>query len=177
MEILDLEEIERIAKRILVVDARKVGPRLGKKVQQIIQAGKAGNFSIENDGSVLVAEETLSSEEFSVQFQTVDEKISAEASNNCVVVLQTKITEDLRLEGMARDLIRAIQERRKSQGFEVSDRVTLTYQTDSEDLEKMIKKFRKKISAECLIEAWGKGSGEAKIDIEGEKLKIELNKK
>jgi isoleucyl-tRNA synthetase len=43
-----------------------------------------------------------------------------------VIMMDTTISEELRVEGFARDLIRAIQDLRKEAGYDVSDRIKLT---------------------------------------------------
>jgi isoleucyl-tRNA synthetase len=46
------------------------------------------------------------------------------------VKLNTEITEELRLEGLAREIVRAIQDRRKKLGLNVEDRIHTRYETD-----------------------------------------------
>jgi isoleucyl-tRNA synthetase len=46
------------------------------------------------------------------------------------VVLDTTITDDLALEGLARELIHQVQQMRKEAGFEIADRITLYYEGD-----------------------------------------------
>jgi len=62
------------------------------------------------------------------------------------IALNITITEDLKLEGEAREIIRAIQEGRKKAGFNVEDRVTLGYQGK----EKIFEKFEGEIAKEIL---------------------------
>jgi len=67
---------------------------------------------------------------------------------NWEIGLDTKITEDLRLEGEARELIRRVQELRKKAGFQVDNRIILSYQGGK----KIFEKFGDLIARETLAE-------------------------
>ncbi len=43
-QVIDIVDATTIADRILMIDARKAGPRFGGKVQELIRAGKEGEF-------------------------------------------------------------------------------------------------------------------------------------
>jgi len=112
----------------LSVNARVAGPRLGKDVQRIIQAAKAGNWS-EAGGVVTAGGTALVDGEYELTLETGDGAEGARAlallPGGGFVLLETATTPELEAEGLARDLIRAIQDTRKSAGFEVSDRINL----------------------------------------------------
>ena len=130
------------------------------------------------EGSIKICGEILVPGEFDISWEC-DEGIHAESSKDSVVLLDTHISEDLRLEGLARDLIRSIQELRKEKNFEVSDRIKVLYATDSEDLKNAFKNFRGKIEEECLAEisplsSFSEGS---EIQIEEEKVVLGLERR
>ncbi len=110
---------------IVQVDARKVGPRLGGRVQEIIAAGKRGEFTEGKDGSILIGEERLSPDEAKIVY-VGDEGLDIAADKGFVVSLDTHITEALQFEGCGRDLIRAIQQERKGAGMAIGDRIVLS---------------------------------------------------
>jgi len=177
VEFLDTKAVGKVAKRIVRVDARMVGRKFGKKVQEMIQAGKAGDFNLLENGGVEIAGETLTADEFEFGFLT-DEKFDAENSKNVVVILETELSEDLKTEGASREIIREIQNLRKSQGFEISDRIKIEFATDSELLTSAFDKFGDKISAETLTQEIKKSDNvsEEKIEINGEKIVLNLIK-
>jgi isoleucyl-tRNA synthetase len=107
------------------VNARVLGPRLGKRVQDVIQAAKAGDVEA-GDGFVLVGGEKLTGEEFESTAVPADasDAIAFLASDG-FVLLDTETTPELKAEGLARDVIRAIQDTRKSADLQVSDRIAL----------------------------------------------------
>ncbi|MCT1358030.1 isoleucine--tRNA ligase [Rothia kristinae] len=117
--------------RSLKVNARAAGPRLGRLVQQVIRAAKAGDWRTDGDG-VVVGSETLEEPlglqpgEFELE-TVVDESAGAERAVAVIdggfLVLDTHLTPELQAEGTARDVIRAIQQARKDEDLMVSDRI------------------------------------------------------
>ncbi|WP_405180421.1 isoleucine--tRNA ligase [Nocardia sp. NBC_01377] len=110
----------------LVVNARAAGPRLGKQVQTVIKAVKAGEWSEDAEGVVSAAGITLLPEEYTQRLVAAEPESTAALPGNAgLVVLDSVVTEELEAEGWARDLIRDLQETRKSLGLDVSDRITV----------------------------------------------------
>ncbi|WP_280334671.1 isoleucine--tRNA ligase [Nocardia wallacei] len=110
----------------LVVNARAAGPRLGKTVQTVIKAVKAGEWTESPAGVVSAAGVELLPEEYTQRLVAAEPESTAALPGNAgLVVLNSEVTEELEAEGWARDLIRDLQETRKSLGLDVSDRITL----------------------------------------------------
>ncbi len=177
-EVEILKSLKGIAQKIVKVDARQVGKKFGGKVQELIVEGKKGNFKELKDGQIEVAGEVLESGEYEFGF-LCEEGVEAEATQRTVVLLDTEISAELETEGFAREIIRTIQEMRKTKGFEVSDRITVQYETDSEVLKSAFDQFEAMIADETLaVEiSQGTGIGEEEIELDGEKVKITLGKK
>ncbi|MDE0546978.1 isoleucine--tRNA ligase [Microbacterium sp. C7(2022)] len=115
----------------LSVNARAAGPRLGKRVQQAIQASKAGAWS-EADGVVSVQTPegplALQTGEYDLVLETSgrpEGEALALLPGGGFVLLDTATTPELEAEGLARDIVRAVQDTRKAAGFDVSDRIRL----------------------------------------------------
>ena len=125
----------------LSVNARAAGPRLGKQVQQVIQAAKRGDWS-QHDGVVTAGDVTLEPGEYDLVLETSgrpEGEALALLPDAGFVLLDTTTTPELEAEGFARDVVRAVQDTRKAAGFEVSDRIRLQIlfesATDAESLE------------------------------------------
>ncbi len=93
------------------------------------------------------------------------------------VLLNTEITPELKLEGDAREIIRAIQEGRKKAGFEVADRIVLGYQ----GLEKAFEMFGEMIGKEILAievknEKLNDAEYEGTLDLDGETFEFQLKR-
>ncbi|MEN9749091.1 MAG: hypothetical protein RL149_169 [Actinomycetota bacterium] len=127
----------------LIVNARAAGPRIGKSVQAVIQAAKAGDWS-ETNGHVVAGGVALEVGEYEIDLvadmtestEEIDktEFIGILASGG-FVILDGKVTPALAAEGLARDVIRAVQQARKDADFEVSDRIALTLVGDASVIE------------------------------------------
>lgn len=118
----------------LTVNARAAGPRLGKQVQAVIQAAKAGDWN-EHGGEVTVGGIVLEPSEYELTLSLDDgNDDSGQAlmllDEGGFVLLDTQTTPELEAEGLARDIVRAVQEARKQAGLDVSDRITLTLSLD-----------------------------------------------
>jgi isoleucyl-tRNA synthetase len=120
----------------LTVNARAAGPRLGKQVQQVIQAARAGDWT-EADGVVTVGGVELIEGEYDLVLETAatgDESSAlALLTGGGFVLLDTATTPELEAEGLARDIIRAVQDTRKAAGLDVSDRIRLSLTFEHDD--------------------------------------------
>lgn len=117
------ENPENLAKKICKPDARKIGPKFGKDVQKIIVSAKNGDFTENPDGSILVGEFKLESGEFSVEYQPLENVGDVEGGYGLVISMDTNLTENLIAEGIARDIIRQIQDMRKEADYQVTDKI------------------------------------------------------
>ncbi|HAJ18161.1 MAG TPA: hypothetical protein DCL57_08710, partial [Microbacterium sp.] len=101
------------------------GPRLGKQVQHVIAGARAGLWS-EEDGVVVVDGITLEPGEYELTLEAggvAEGTAIALLAAGGFVLLDTTTTPELEAEGLARDVIRAVQDTRKAAGFDVSDRI------------------------------------------------------
>ncbi|OJU41591.1 MAG: isoleucine--tRNA ligase [Microbacterium sp. 69-10] len=111
----------------LSVNARAAGPRLGKDVQKVIRAAKEG-FWTEDAGVVTADGIALEPHEYELVLETTgrpEGEALAVLPTGGFVLLDTATTPELEAEGLARDVIRAVQDTRKKAGFDVSDRIRL----------------------------------------------------
>ena len=110
----------------LTVNARAAGPRLGKAVQEAIKAVKAGNGTLNPDGTLTAGEVLLNAGEYDSKLVAADPGCTAALPGGAgLVVLDDTVTPELEAEGWAKDRIRELQDLRKSAGLEVSDRITV----------------------------------------------------
>jgi len=130
----------------LTVNARAAGPRLGKDVQLAIKGSKKGDWAVSDDGTVSAGGLALVEGEYSLETVVADNtardgstntwsgssRVTAMLPNNGFVVLDTTVTPELAAEGLARDVIRAVQQARRDAGLDVSDRISLTVSGDDD---------------------------------------------
>jgi len=136
--------------KAITVNARALGPRVGKDVQRIIQAAKAGNWS-EQAGKAVVDGTELFEGEYEIAMVAAAENSSSAVGLTATgfVLLNTEITTELSEEGLARDAVRHVQQARKDAGLDVSDRIVLTLSADSHSAAALTK-HKDLIAAETL---------------------------
>ncbi|MGH9169269.1 MAG: isoleucine--tRNA ligase [Acidimicrobiales bacterium] len=114
------------AERVLAVVPAALGPRLGRRTQEVIAAVREGNWSATAGGGVEAAGIALEPGEYSLRLVPRDAAAGRLLPNgDGVVWLDLAIDDDLVAEGMARDLVRIVQNARKQAGLHVSDRIEL----------------------------------------------------
>jgi isoleucyl-tRNA synthetase len=122
-EVVFEPDVEQYASVRLQVNSRLLGKRLGKKMQGVIKAAKAGEWTAKGDG-VEVAGESLSGEDYTIKLDPRDGVMcQALASNDAIAILDLEIDEELSQEGRARDLVRLVQQARREADLHVSDRI------------------------------------------------------
>ena len=144
----------------LKVNARAAGPRLGKQVQFAIKSSKSGDWHVDGSGAPVVqtpnGEVALVEGEYelvnrveSSDAQAAANMASAAMPTGGFVMLDTALTSDLLAEGYARDAIRVVQDARKENGLDVTDRIALTLSVPASDVAK-VEQFRDLIAKETL---------------------------
>jgi isoleucyl-tRNA synthetase len=120
-----LADSSAIATLSAKVNARTLGPRIGGRVQEVIQKVRLGEFEVIGENSIKVGDLTLVPGEVEVGFSG-KAGLAVESGNGFVVALDTNLTPELILEGKARDLVRAIQDLRKEADLNIADRIKLS---------------------------------------------------
>jgi len=123
-------------RQVLQVNARAAGPRLGRQVQAVIKASKAGDWSVEDSGAVRAGGIELLEGEFSLQTVVADadpndRRAVAMLPGSGFVILDVAVTPELAAEGLARDVVRAVQQARRDAGLDVGDRIRLILAGDA----------------------------------------------
>lgn len=103
------------------------------------------------------------------------------ADHGTQILLDGRITPELELEGLAREVVRHVQNARKDAGLEMDDRIELFLGTEDAKLTEAIRIHRVYIAGETLALKWaaeplGAGVYRAEVKIEGAKLVIEFKK-
>jgi isoleucyl-tRNA synthetase len=167
----------------LTVNARAAGPRIGKSVQAVIQAAKAGDWS-ETDGSVVAGGVALVAGEYEIDLvadmtegaeETEKTEFIGILASGGFVILDGKVTPELAAEGLARDVIRGVQQARKDADFDVSDRIALTLVAD-ESVISAVNAHAELIKSETLALEMVATVGVANAGVEvGESQSIEIS--
>ncbi len=131
-EVVFKTDIKEVANTFLYLKTPLIGKRLGQYMKSIMAESKGTNWHKNEDGTLSIAGQTLFADEFELRL-VLKEGLQGQAlpDNTAVVQLDVEIVPALEKEGIARDFVRMIQSLRKEKGFDVSDRIILTYATDS----------------------------------------------
>jgi len=165
-EELNVKQIEYVTEADQYIDYliqpnfKRLGPRVGKLIPQVKAVlGEANGAELlaqlEADGVVTIEvggeSVVLDNEDIQVRLQAKDGWAAAQGKNS-VVVLNTELTEELILEGYARDLIRMIQDRRKELDCEFTDRISVAIETESVVLQETLNQHGDVVAAETLAD-------------------------
>lgn len=162
------DDVSAVADSFVYLITPKIGARLGSKLKEIIAASKQPDFDPSAWG--------LLPDEYEFRLR-VKEGITGAAlpDNTAVVVLDTDVTADLISEGLANDALRFIQDMRKANDLDVSDRIVLEYAADPA-LADAIEAHRERIMSDALITELIRGDGDNETQIEGYNLSIKITK-
>ncbi|GAB3646235.1 isoleucine--tRNA ligase [Glycomyces tarimensis] len=124
--------LDAYSKSDLKLVPRVLGPRLGKDVQRVIKAVKSGDWTVE-DGTVTAGGVRLEDGEYELALVPVEaDRTQALPNGAGVLVLDTEVTPELAAEGLARDVVRVVQQARKDADLDVTDRIEVTIAADDE---------------------------------------------
>jgi len=116
--------LDEVADRSLAVVFKVAAPRLGPLTQAVARAARQGDWEVNGDGTARVGGAVLDPAEFDLRLvPRVGATSRTLPGNNAVVILDTNLVPELEAEGLARDMVREVQNRRRDEGFDVTDRV------------------------------------------------------
>ncbi len=173
------DDVGALGRREIALDSRAVGPRLGKKMKDVLAAVKSGQGEILPDGSFSVAGETILPGEFEL-------RIFAEEGHACMsdgvlfVNLDLTVTRELELEGLARDVIRVVQNARKEADLIPDERIRLGLAV-SGDLREAVDAHSALIKAEVLASELAFGEVSSPVytetaDVQGMELGVTVGR-
>ena len=145
-----------------------MGPKIGKAVNKleeaIVKEDVLEILNTLNKGEPYnLLEHKLEFKDLNIKVDAIDGYAAAEESGY-IVILNTEITEELALEGAAREIIRHIQDKRQKMNFEVSDRITIQF-NKNKLLENVLEKYYDFIADETLAVSISKDNEESDSEI------------
>ena len=162
---------------------RTMGKKYGKLMKGIAAGmaalGQDDIAALERDGSL-----TLSVDGQDVAVDAADVEIINEDmpgwlvanDGNLTVALEVELTDELRREGMARELINRIQNLRKDCGLEITDRVNVTV-SPADGVEEALSSFADYVKGQVLADSVSVADNDgAEADIDGTPVRIKVEK-
>ena len=153
-EIILKTDIAAVADTFLYLKTPLIGKRLGRFMKDIMAASKTTDWVVQADGTLSIAGQVLTAEEFELRLVLKD-GLNGQAlpDNTAVVLLDTEVDPALEREGVARDFVRMIQSRRKESGLDISDRITLAWFSESDLVRAAIAEHKAYIMEQVLATA------------------------
>jgi isoleucyl-tRNA synthetase len=159
----------------------KIGARIGKAMRDVMGASKKGEWTLTPEGTVEIAGQVLTGDDFSLRVLT-EEGVHSQtiARGHGVVILNVETTQDLENEGLARDVIRLVQMTRKEADLNISDRIVLTIAA-GDALRAALEQFGETVKRETLavdlrLSDDMDGAHVAEHQMQGEAVKIGVAK-
>ena len=155
-EVLFVDDLHEYMNISLKPNFKEVGKVLGplmKEFQSKLESLTDQEINTLQSGKNITM--ILGGEEQEITPAMVDIRISSKEGfnvgmeNNNFMIIDTTLTDELLLEGLAREIVSKVQQFRKNSNFEVTDRITLSYKGD-EDIQKCMKEFQEFIQNETL---------------------------
>ena len=178
-EVRFVSDADELGRWELKPNYRALGPRFGKHMPQVaaavaaldpahVRAGGAVGISI--DGR----EHTLEPDDVQMALQPLD-GYQLERAGTHAVALNLELDDDLRREGLAREVVHAVQAARKQAGLKVEDRISLTLGGDPELVE-AARAHEGYVSGETLATSLSYDGAEAgeSATIDGRELRIDV---
>ncbi|MFQ5797395.1 MAG: isoleucine--tRNA ligase [Bacteroidota bacterium] len=165
---------------------KSIGPKFGKSAQKV--AEKIRSFTpaeikkLEQEGTLTVS---VNGEMLTISrgdVQTVHEDIKGwlvDSGNVLTIALDTELTEELINEGFAREFVNRVQNMRKDAGFEVTDRIKISYRT-SKRLQRALQAMARYVAAETLAVELSENLSavvpSVRCDVNGEECEISIER-
>ena len=180
-----LEDPTAVARPVIRPNMRRLGPRLGARTREI--AGALQSIGAEDarrlafGEAVQVAGETLTAEDVFVHMEPAVQGALVATAGSLVVSIDPQIDAELRLEGMARDLVNRIQRMRKELELPVQARIDVAIVDADGDILEALERHRALLEQETLSRITTAPLESAELrrehEIEGASLKIELRRR
>jgi isoleucyl-tRNA synthetase len=152
-----LDDASGILVKSIKPNFKTLGPRFGKDMRfvagAVAQMSAKDIASFEKNKSFTItvndAKVKLDLTDVEIKTKDIDGWLVAN-QDNTTVALDVTISEELREEGIARELVNRIQNQRKNSGFEVTDRIVIKFKIGNENLQKAVKQNENYIKSETL---------------------------
>ena len=158
-----------------------VGKLFGTKIKEFqTKLESLNEEDLEKLNQGITIEMTLGEEKYTIDKEQVEIRTTAKdgftvgMENNNFIILNTHITEELRLEGLAREFVSKVQNLRKREDFQVSDRINIY--TNGEEIDKMLEYFAEYIKKETLAVSIEKKENIEEFSLNGHRISIAVQK-
>ncbi len=182
-EIVFVDDLSTYMNFLVKPNFKVVGKIFGPKIKDF--AAKLEELNSEEIAKLnnnMTIKMDIDKQEYEITKEMVDIRINAKEGfnvgmeDNNFIILNTLLTKELILEGLAREFVSKVQNMRKNASFNVSDRIIIDYNGD-DDIKEMLKEFRDYVMNEVLaIEINEKSEISNEMDINGHVVNIDIKR-
>ncbi len=180
-----MNNVEEVASVKLKLNFSILGKRIPDKIKDLMQYAKEGKWDLLRKGQLLIGKDAdnyhiLNEGEYEVLLQTDNNFSCVFDDNKGIVILDTNLSDELIVEGYARDVVRALQEARKQANLHISDRIRVVVQTNDINFKAAIEKWQEYIKDQTLSvylavnEETDKEKSYITHSVEGEDLRFQI---
>lgn len=149
-----VSELKEVASLELKLNFPVLGRKVPDKIKKLVQYVKEGKWKQVENEQIFLGDETesytMEKGEYELLLKANSEYSAVFDNNKGVVILNTELNNELILEGLARDIVRLIQETRKQADFHISDRIRVTIKTEDEKVKEAINRWDEYIKEQTL---------------------------
>ena len=141
---------DSLYKNKIKINLRKLGPKLGKDVGKFMQAANNDEWIMNENKSITILDKTFLEDEYILEKESLPGTETRDIdSGNIIVSLNINIDEKLEIEGIARDILRAVQNKRKDMDLDISDMITINIFGESK-INKSVEFYKEYIATNSL---------------------------
>lgn len=156
VNVKEISELNIDLKPIFKPLGNQLSAKFGKDTGNIIKFGKMGNIEKLAEEQVKVFDDSrekeriLNTEDYEIAYEGLDEKNMA-ADGDIVVSLELELTDELKQEGIVREISRFLNQMRKEADYPIDARVQLYYETNTDVFKNILKNFEDFLCNEALL--------------------------
>jgi isoleucyl-tRNA synthetase len=167
---MEKEEEKMLAEMVKIRKIVELGlakrDEAGIKVRQMLSEAKIANYKLPKEYEELIKAEL-----------NVKNVISGKGAGEISVELETALTEDLKLEGLKREMVRLVNNLRKQAGLTIKDKIILSWQSDSALVKKVFNQMADELKKDTLCDDINEVGGDVEVEVNGEIMTIGIKKK
>ena len=158
-------DVSSVADKFLYLKTPLIGKRLGKFMGAIMAANKQNQWNLNTDGTLAIGGQTLNPDEFELRL-TMKEGFKGQPlpDNTAVVQLDLTVHPELAREGIARDFVRMVQQMRKEKDLDVSDRISLVWSSESDEVKQALAEHKDYIAEQVLATSFTESANSGKTE-------------
>ncbi len=149
-----VNRLEGIASLELKLNFPLLGKKVPDKIKKLVQYVKEEKWRQVGNERIFLGDESenyiIEKGEYELLLKANSKYSSAFDNNKGVVILNTELNDELILEGLARDVVRLIQETRKQADFHISDRIRVVIKTEDEKIKETVNMWSEYIKEQTL---------------------------